>query len=250
MEFLGDAVLDYLVTRYLYEDERIHSSGAIQEFRSALVNNSVFASLAVKHGFHQYLNICSDHLKSSIDNYVCFESNKESYYASWDLAESITEGVEDIDPPKILSDVFESVAGAIYLDSERRLDCVWKVYNKMIEIALVKSGEKIPKSPIAELWEMFPQKVVFQKPERIGQDKKKGIKGRFRVCVEVKGVGAYKGIGNDEKTARCTAAKFALHSIKNTPHELQEKMQNCIDRDSNRNLASTSKGNYICFYND
>lgn len=54
LEFLGDAVLDYLITRHLYEDARMHSPGALTDLRSALVNNTIFASLAVRHGFHRY----------------------------------------------------------------------------------------------------------------------------------------------------------------------------------------------------
>lgn len=54
LEFLGDAVLDYLITRHLYDDARLHSPGALTDLRSALVNNTIFASLAVRHGFHKY----------------------------------------------------------------------------------------------------------------------------------------------------------------------------------------------------
>ena len=34
----------------------------------------------------------------------------------------------DSESPKFLADIFESVAGAIYLDSDRSLDAVWKAY--------------------------------------------------------------------------------------------------------------------------
>jgi endoribonuclease Dicer len=54
LEFLGDAVLDYLVTRFLYEDPRKHSPGTLTDLRSALVNNTIFATLAVKFQFHKY----------------------------------------------------------------------------------------------------------------------------------------------------------------------------------------------------
>lgn len=54
LEFLGDAVLDYLITRHLYEDPRMHSPGALTDLRSALVNNTIFASLAVRNSFHKY----------------------------------------------------------------------------------------------------------------------------------------------------------------------------------------------------
>merc|ERR1712192_169531 len=53
LEFLGDAVLDYLITRHLYQDPRLHSPGALTDLRSALVNNTIFACLAVRHQFHK-----------------------------------------------------------------------------------------------------------------------------------------------------------------------------------------------------
>lgn len=35
--------------------------------------------------------------------------------------------------PKALGDVFESVAGAIFLDSEMSLDAVWRVYYRIMK---------------------------------------------------------------------------------------------------------------------
>ena len=42
-------------------------------------------------------------------------------------------GEEDIEIPKALGDIFESVAGAIYLDSGMSLDAVLKVYYRMMK---------------------------------------------------------------------------------------------------------------------
>lgn len=70
LEFLGDAVLDYLITRHLYEDPRQHSPGALTDLRSALVNNTIFASLAVRHGFHKYFKHLSPGLNDVIDRFV------------------------------------------------------------------------------------------------------------------------------------------------------------------------------------
>lgn len=39
----------------------------------------------------------------------------------------------EIEPPKFLADIFESVAGAIYLDSDCSLSTVWNVYYKYFE---------------------------------------------------------------------------------------------------------------------
>ena len=35
--------------------------------------------------------------------------------------------------PKVLGDIFESVAGAIYLDSRLSLDAVWNVYRPLMK---------------------------------------------------------------------------------------------------------------------
>lgn len=70
LEFLGDAVLDYLITRHLYEDLRQHSPGALTDLRSALVNNTIFASLAVRHDFHKYFRHLSPGLNDVIDRFV------------------------------------------------------------------------------------------------------------------------------------------------------------------------------------
>ena len=40
--------------------------------------------------------------------------------------------------PKDLADAFESVAGAIYVDSGR-LDCVWRCYYRLLKDVLGKS---------------------------------------------------------------------------------------------------------------
>jgi endoribonuclease Dicer len=75
LEFLGDAILDYLITRHLYEDPRQHSPGSLTDLRSALVNNTIFASLAVKNGFHKYFRHASPGLSGVLQKFVMFQEN-------------------------------------------------------------------------------------------------------------------------------------------------------------------------------
>ena len=55
-----------------------------------------------------------------------------------ELKDEIPDDV-DFDPPKFLADLFESVAGAIYLDSNCSLNAVWKSYYSMLEPYLGKN---------------------------------------------------------------------------------------------------------------
>ncbi|CAH0562212.1 unnamed protein product [Brassicogethes aeneus] len=210
LEFLGDAVLDYLITRHLYEDRRMHSPGALTDLRSALVNNTIFASLAVRNGFHKYFKHLSPGLNEVIEKFIRLQ--EESGHALFDelylVVESECEEVEDVEVPKALGDVFESVAGAIFLDSGMSLDAVWKVYYQMMKNEIEQFSNKVPKSPIRELLELEPETAKFGKPEKLADGR------RVRVTVEIFGVGVFKGIGRNYRIAKCTAAKCALKHLK------------------------------------
>ncbi|RZF34208.1 hypothetical protein LSTR_LSTR016392, partial [Laodelphax striatellus] len=60
----------YLITRHLYEDKRQHCPGDLTDLRSALVNNTIFASLAVRHGFHKFFCHLSPGLSEVIERFV------------------------------------------------------------------------------------------------------------------------------------------------------------------------------------
>lgn len=163
LEFLGDAVLDFLITRHLYNDARLHSPGALTDLRSALVNNTIFASLAVRHGFHKYFRHLSPGLHDVVNRFVQIQeenghSISEEYYL---ITEDESEEIEDVEVPKALGDVFESVAGAIFCDSGMSLDAVWSVYYRMMQNEIEQFSTNVPKSPIRELLELEPETAKF-----------------------------------------------------------------------------------------
>lgn len=54
----------------MYEDKRQHSPGALTDLRSALVNNTIFAALAIRFGFHKYFRHLSPGLTDVIHRFV------------------------------------------------------------------------------------------------------------------------------------------------------------------------------------
>lgn len=70
LEFLGDALIDYLVTRKIFEDHPHLNPGQLTDVRAALVCNDTFAEIAVKQGYHQHLKALSPRLFRAIDLYA------------------------------------------------------------------------------------------------------------------------------------------------------------------------------------
>ncbi|XP_068627369.1 endoribonuclease Dcr-1 [Battus philenor] len=210
LEFLGDAILDYLITRHLYEDARRHSPGALTDLRSALVNNTIFATLAARHGFHKYFRHMSPGLNEVLTKYVKIQeenghSISEEHYL---IHEDEMEQAEDVEVPKALGDLFESIAGAIFLDSGMSLGAVWRSYVRLMGAELEAFSAAAPKSPVRELLEAEPDTAKFGKPERLADGR------RVRVCVEVFGRGAFKGVGRNYRIAKGTAARCALRHLR------------------------------------
>ncbi|KAG8181475.1 hypothetical protein JTE90_016563 [Oedothorax gibbosus] len=208
LEFLGDAVLDYLITRQLYEDPSNHSPGTLTDLRSALVNNVYFASLAVKYEYHKFLDRSPDlfHIVNKftealedIDEFKFFEKN--GYY----LEEVECFEMEEIVVPKALGDIFESVAGAIYLDSGMSLDKVWEVCFPMIRPAFEHLCKHVPISPVRELYAKV--KPLFS--EAFTKDDQKTY-----IEVTLEDNTKVQGVGPNKKIAKKSAAKRALAVLK------------------------------------
>lgn len=56
-------------------------------------------------------------------------------------SEEDEEKEEDIEVPKAMGDIFESLAGAIYMDSRMSLETVWQVYYPMMRPLIGESAE-------------------------------------------------------------------------------------------------------------
>ncbi|GMT18805.1 hypothetical protein PFISCL1PPCAC_10102, partial [Pristionchus fissidentatus] len=235
LEFLGDAILDYMITRFLYEHEKQYSPGVLTDLRSALVNNTIFASLAVKYDFHKHFVAMCPGLHFMIEKFVklCKERNFldanfhcEMYMVTTE--DEIDEGQEeDVEVPKAMGDIFESVAGAIYLDCGCDLDVVWRVFYNLMKDTIEECCRNPPRSPVRELLEREHDKAKFSKLERIVE------KLKVRVTVEI-GVGNAKtrftGMGRNYRIAKTTAAKRALRYLKSLDEEKLRQEQKLFDR--------------------
>lgn len=87
LEFLGDAVLELVVTEYLYQNYE-NPEGELTNWRAALVNSEMLAKLCADLGAEPYLHLSKGESKD--------KNSKARKY--------------------ILANAFEAIIGAIYLD--------------------------------------------------------------------------------------------------------------------------------------
>ena len=86
LDFLGDALLDYLITKHLHTDPPNLSSRLLTDLRSDSVNNDCYARAAIKAGLHQHILLHdAQHLKPRILAIVKnFKQSSQYSNAGWE----------------------------------------------------------------------------------------------------------------------------------------------------------------------
>ncbi|KAL6578542.1 Dicer dimerization domain [Orobanche minor] len=156
LEFLGDAVLDILITCHLYENHRNVDPGMLTDLRSASVNNDSFALAAVRCNLHPHLQHGSFHIEDQISLFVKFVSGMSTMILT-----------PDIKGPKVLGDLVESIAGAVLIDSKLNLDEVWRVFKPLL--SPIVTPDKLELPPTRELRELCDSLGYFIKEHFIAK---------------------------------------------------------------------------------
>ncbi|KAH7569158.1 hypothetical protein JRO89_XS06G0115100 [Xanthoceras sorbifolium] len=141
LEFLGDAVLDYLIISYLFSVYPKLKPGHLTDLRSILANNKAIANVAVDRSFHKFIFFDSSGLKEAINNYVEFVNSL-----------SARESSQGPTCPKALGDLVESCLGAILLDTGFNMETVWKIMLSFLDPIMSFSSFQL--SPLRELQEL------------------------------------------------------------------------------------------------
>ncbi|KAM7525882.1 hypothetical protein LguiA_015784 [Lonicera macranthoides] len=202
LEFLGDAVLDYLVTMHLYEKYPGLSPGLLTDLRSASVNNDCYAQSAVKVGLHKHILHASKELHGQIVNTVqnFNGSSVESTYG-WEC---------EINFPKVLGDIIESLAGAILVDSGYNKDIVFECIRPLLEPLITPQTVRL--QPARELNDLCQKKNYIMKKPIVSCEK-----GVASITIEVDANGVIHKetcTATDKKMAKKLASKALLKALK------------------------------------
>ncbi|XP_019854673.1 PREDICTED: endoribonuclease Dicer-like [Amphimedon queenslandica] len=162
LKFLGDAILDYLVTCHVHVFQQEFSSVRVHVLKSAIFRDSCFAELAVSLNLHKCLRHNSPQLLANMTSYrerLEEKKNEELGIKFEEIsmnsdevgAESLKGDDDMTHPPKSLRECFVSLAGAVFIDSGMNLQTVWKTFSPLLEPLFEKFKCNVPMMPVLEL---------------------------------------------------------------------------------------------------
>jgi ribonuclease-3 len=195
LEFLGDAILDFVAAKWLYQHFPDLDEGRLTSLRAALVRASTLAHFAESINLPEHLRLGKGEAESGGRHRA-----------------------------NILSDAFEALMAALYLD--QGLEAVSAYFEQMIEttapVVLHENLDRDPKSQLQE-WSQATLSVTprYKVVATEGPDHAK----TFTVEVWLGNYLAAEGSGSSKQVAEQTAARAALAALANQPSPPVEEVQ-------------------------
>lgn len=180
LEFLGDAVLELVITHYLYNTYPEKNEGDLTSIRSALVNAQTCAEVAKRLGVNDYLFLSKGESK---------DTGRARQY--------------------ILANALEAIIGAIYIDAgyEKARDFIFKHIAPMTDQIVKEQLWADAKSKFQEkAQEIEGTTPAYKTIKEIGPDHDK----KFTVGVFIGDEMITEGEGDSKQDAEQSAARSAL----------------------------------------
>lgn len=184
LEFLGDSILDFVVAKRLMEINPDAHEGALTKLRSAIVSKEPLAEEVARLDLAKYLIVGKGENLASISS-----------------------------QPKIMSDIFEALVAAIYLDS-KSIDVAERfILSKLADLFNGNSKHVLIADYKTELNEFSSRNDVSVNYVLLEQSGPPHDP-TFVVEVKVNGFSSGRGEGKSKREAEQIAAKHALERIK------------------------------------
>ena len=184
MEFLGDAVLQLILTRELYEKFPEFDEGPLTKARAKLVNRRALAERARALDLGKHLIL----------------SHGEETHGGRER-------------PSALADAFEALLGAIFLDGgfEVAREFILREFGASFGELEELPGIENPKGELQELLQVrSPKAPEYHVVSAVGPDHDR----MFECTVEHEGVELARGSGKSKKAAESDAATAALKKLR------------------------------------
>ncbi len=181
LEFLGDAVVDCLVTEELFNRYPTHSEGQLSKMKSLLVSRKILGVIASRIDLDPFI------IKGRSE-----KKNKRAKTSS------------------VASNAFEALLGAIYKDGgiEKVRELLERVLFPSIEQFVNDVENRNYKSKILELAQA--DGLGIPRYPTITEEGPEHMK-KFTVAIEINGVRLGTGVGKSKKEAQQEAARIAVN---------------------------------------
>lgn len=185
LEFLGDAILEHVVSIYLFNNTPKLKEGIMSKKRAEIVCESALASLMKELGFQEYIKLGKCEINTG-------GRKKDA----------------------LLADMAEAILGAIYLDSDfttvQRV-CLGVIQEKMDKVINKKAETFDYKTTVQEILQKNGNvDIKYITTKETGKDHDK----KFYVDLFFNGKKIGEGSGKNKKEAEQRAAKKAIKDLK------------------------------------
>lgn len=182
LEFLGDAVIELIVTEHLYKEYPDQPEGVLTNWRAALVNAKMLSQLGEELGFNGFLLLSKGEAK---------EEGKARAY--------------------ILANTFEALLGALYLDSGYAPCDQFIIKHLLPKLpAIIKEGSY--KDAKSKFQEVAQEKVSITPTYKVIKETGPDHDKKFVVGVYLGKELIAEGDGSSKQEAEESAAKKALET--------------------------------------
>jgi ribonuclease III len=186
-EFLGDSVLDLIVSGYLLKTFPDFSEGTLSKIRAAVVNESCLAELARQIDLGKYLLLGKGEESSG--------GRKKN---------------------SLLANAYEALAGAVYFDSN--LEKAMGLYIPILGKEIAKYAESVRFRDYKSVLQEYTQTHFNCIPSyNIVAEKGPAHEKEFEVVVVIQKTIRGRGNGKSKKESEQAAAKSALENFNLTP---------------------------------
>jgi len=183
LEFLGDTVLNMIVSEYIFNIKPEISEGNMTKIRADIICEESLFEAATQLGYGEYIFLGHGEMKNG--------GNKR---------------------PSILSDAFEAITAAIFIDSglENAKKFVLDNLKNRIDVVILNIGNKDHKTKLQEILQTKENiKICYEIIKEEGPEHEKEYTSVVKVNDKVFG----QGIGRNKKEAEQNAAGAALKRI-------------------------------------
>ena len=182
LEFLGDAVLEIVISEYLFDRYSKRGEGALSKLRQTIVCETTLSRIASRINLGEYLNI------GTAEENIGLRGGK-----------------------KIIADALEALIAAVYLDDRTNAHgnlypaVIICLFEKEIE-AIMKDGNRDYKTLLQQFVEKNGDAVLRYDIEESGQEHEK----TFIATAYINNNKVGDGKGSTKRSAEMQAAKVAL----------------------------------------